>query len=541
MTATTDSATKRTLTELLRFPVVISTIYELTQPSEVDELAVSLMHLFETERLGLKLLQPVLRIYLSSSDECKNASLLFRGLSLVSRMLSTYSRLNGTHYLESVLSKHVRKVNRQRHTPSLEIDPSKAAALSESRLAKNRAALEKLTERVLNAVLDTPLPTALLRAMRLLAHMVHASQLAHATHTALGSFLFLRFVCPAIVCPEAFLQVDGSISPEARRTLILVAKLIQTLANDAPLEKEAYLLPFAAFFARWRTRLAAHYDALLTQEVGECDDGEANEKIWNTDQAHCLAEFLRRNHFRLRRAAKLAYPLKVSQRESALQGLEAFVELVKRRAEQLREETGDKPRTRLHCADFLYTKQPCEWTQLETHFWASIEDYSTLCWLINTQKLDGRQVLALNRDQLRDYGVATVGERLRLLKEIQCMREVHSMVAERSSPVTGSLRSPSLPTLSSAMGVPGSALSISSSSESNTSSDSSRGSYRVTVDSSHSSKHASASRTTSRSGSSNSKNQNKNDDRRGKYQRRRNPAASLSTPVLPVLQRSRSE
>jgi neurofibromin 1 len=53
-----------------------------------------------------------------------------------------------------------------------------------------------------------------------------------ACHSAIGSFIFLRFFCPAIVTPEA---VDLEVSAEARevrRALLMITKVIQNLANN---------------------------------------------------------------------------------------------------------------------------------------------------------------------------------------------------------------------------------------------------------------------------------------------------------------------
>lgn len=65
--------------------------------------------------------------------------------------------------------------------------------------------------------------------------------------------MFLRFLCPAIVSPEAFGLADGNgpvvgadqLAPppsHVRRNLILISKLLQNLANGAdPFGKEEYM------------------------------------------------------------------------------------------------------------------------------------------------------------------------------------------------------------------------------------------------------------------------------------------------------------
>jgi len=51
-------------------------------------------------------------------------------------------------------------------------------------------------------------------------------------HSAVGSLIFLRFFCPAIVNPES---IDLDVPPEVRevrRALLLITKVIQNLANN---------------------------------------------------------------------------------------------------------------------------------------------------------------------------------------------------------------------------------------------------------------------------------------------------------------------
>ena len=67
-------------------------------------------------------------------------------------------------------------------------------------------------------------------------------------YTAVGAFIFLRFFCPAIVAPE----VDGLVSTpptkDMRRGLMLIAKVIQNLANNVLFgAKEPYMFPLIDF------------------------------------------------------------------------------------------------------------------------------------------------------------------------------------------------------------------------------------------------------------------------------------------------------
>lgn len=72
-----------------------------------------------------------------------------------------------------------------------------------------------------------------------------------AKYTAVGAFIFLRFFCPAIVAPEAEGLVSVAPSKEMRRGLLLIAKVIQNLANNVLFgAKEPYMYPLNDFLAQ---------------------------------------------------------------------------------------------------------------------------------------------------------------------------------------------------------------------------------------------------------------------------------------------------
>jgi len=49
---------------------------------------------------------------------------------------------------------------------------------------------------------------------------------------AIGGFLFLRFFCSAITVPDSYVLSKIVPPPTARRNLVLVAKVLQNLANN---------------------------------------------------------------------------------------------------------------------------------------------------------------------------------------------------------------------------------------------------------------------------------------------------------------------
>lgn len=63
--------------------------------------------------------------------------------------------------------------------------------------------------------------------------------------------MFLRFICPAIVAPESEGLVSTAPTKEMRRGLLLIAKIIQNLANNVLFgAKEPYMFPLNPFLVQ---------------------------------------------------------------------------------------------------------------------------------------------------------------------------------------------------------------------------------------------------------------------------------------------------
>ena len=79
---------------------------------------------------------------------------------------------------------------------------------------------------------------------------ITADRFPESRHSVIGSFIFLRFFCPAIVAPE---NIDLDVSPdtrEVRRALLLITKVIQNLANNVTFgNKEPHMKVLNGFLA----------------------------------------------------------------------------------------------------------------------------------------------------------------------------------------------------------------------------------------------------------------------------------------------------
>jgi hypothetical protein len=94
---------------------------------------------------------------------------------------------------------------------------------------------------------------------------------ARAYHIAMAGFFFLRFVCPAIVAPDACgLWSSAPAGANCRRALLLLSKVVQTLANDMSFaRKEQFLAPLDRMHQRNREPLRRFF-VYLADEGYEC-------------------------------------------------------------------------------------------------------------------------------------------------------------------------------------------------------------------------------------------------------------------------------
>ncbi|EZF79810.1 hypothetical protein H110_08368 [Trichophyton rubrum MR1448] len=77
----------------------------------------------------------------------------------------------------------------------------------------------------------------------------------HVICTLIGGFFFLRFINPAIVTPRSYMLIDGTPAEKPRRTLTLIAKMLQNLANKPSYAKEPYMAKLQPFIQQNKERV----------------------------------------------------------------------------------------------------------------------------------------------------------------------------------------------------------------------------------------------------------------------------------------------
>ena len=145
-----------------------------------------------------------------SRSAAMEANLLFRGNSLVTKVLDAHMRRLGRDYMEEVLGEKLRKIVER--DPDCEVDPNRVK--SAEQLEKNWANLIFLTGEIWKTISASasrcPMDLRVIfRHVRSCAEDRYGSFIRTVKYTSVSGFLFLRFFCPAILNPKLHGLIHG--------------------------------------------------------------------------------------------------------------------------------------------------------------------------------------------------------------------------------------------------------------------------------------------------------------------------------------------
>ncbi|KAK8066901.1 GTPase-activator protein for Ras-like GTPase [Apiospora hydei] len=275
-------------------PRHIAHLCRLVSMSEIDSLLQTVMftiygNQYESreEHLLLTMFQSVLTYQFDTTPEYSS---LLRANTPVSRMMTTYTRRGpGQSFLRSVLADRINSLIELKDL-DLEINPLKVyermceqieedtgslpASLPRGITAEQAAEnaqvqaiieprLTMLTE-IANGFLNTIIDGLdeapygirwICKQIRSLTKRKYPDANDQIICTLIGGFFFLRFINPAIVTPKSYMLIDGAPAEKPRRTLTLIAKMLQNLANKPSYAKEPYMAKLQPFIQSNKDRV----------------------------------------------------------------------------------------------------------------------------------------------------------------------------------------------------------------------------------------------------------------------------------------------
>jgi neurofibromin 1 len=199
-----------------------------------------------------------------------DVSCIFRGTSFCTRLLSVFGKPRTFSFLENTVGVVLKKFLAENAKNCYEVDPIKVT--DQSSLCSNFKNLEDL----LTVLLDSFYSSSHLLgySIRALCTNIFAfleQKFPGNGRLAVGGFIFLRLVCPAIITPDLYGILNKQIEDKnLRRGLLLATKVIQNLANNVPFgHKEVHMARFNPFLKDQRARFDAFIDELSSVDLSD--------------------------------------------------------------------------------------------------------------------------------------------------------------------------------------------------------------------------------------------------------------------------------
>ncbi|KAL6087829.1 hypothetical protein STEG23_009565, partial [Scotinomys teguina] len=237
-------------------------VYALSHVCGQDRtlLASILLKIFLHEKLESLLLCTLNDREISMEDE---ATTLFRATTLASTLMEQYMKATATQFVHHALKDSILKIMESKQ--SCELSPSKLEKNEDvnTNLAHLLNILSELVEKIFMA--SEILPPTLRYIYGCLQKSVQRKWPTNNTMRTrvVSGFVFLRLICPAILSPRMFNIISDSPSPIAARTLTLVAKSVQNLANLVEFgAKEPYMEGVNPFIKSNKHRMIMFLDEL---------------------------------------------------------------------------------------------------------------------------------------------------------------------------------------------------------------------------------------------------------------------------------------
>ncbi|KAG8749958.1 Ras GTPase activating protein ira2, partial [Ceratobasidium sp. 428] len=206
---------------------------------EIENLIHVILNIFDTRKSLLRLLKALVEREVAQTTSESN---IFRSNTMCMRVLSAFARMHGYNYLRQILSPLISQMAAMPADRSYELDPKRPDG--RGNIEENAKSLSIIAQAFLNVICESApiLPPIIREVCNFIADSVNTVW-PESSFPAVGSFMFLRFICPTIVSPEG---VDIELPREnarIRRGLMLITKIIQNLANNVLFGKEPYLIP----------------------------------------------------------------------------------------------------------------------------------------------------------------------------------------------------------------------------------------------------------------------------------------------------------
>lgn len=222
---------------LIKHPYLALKSATICPPSDIEACAAGFVNSFDARNASHVFVKELV------VEEIRNAGRhmdILRRNSIATRALSLFSKMKGSKYLVETLNPVLSELLEKGEMFEIE----KTQPDSQKQTALFVKYMKKLLDAITNSLPNFP-PELLVICQTIYASV--RKKFPDYAYVAVGSFVFLRFFCPALVSPESENIVDIP-QPHFKRPFITLAKVIQSIANGSEnLAKWPSLEPEAEF------------------------------------------------------------------------------------------------------------------------------------------------------------------------------------------------------------------------------------------------------------------------------------------------------
>ncbi|CAG8730319.1 10225_t:CDS:10, partial [Racocetra persica] len=196
--------------------------------SDIDDVSRVLLAVFDSRNKTMPLLKGIIEKEVSNTEY---ESDLFRRNCMATRMLAAFAKIHGAEYLRFTLQPLIDDLLSKPSDFSCELNTDNLLPGEDKN--KNLINLKTTAQAFLDGICDSG--SNMPRTFRQVCYYIGNSvekKYPRAKCTTVGAFVFLRFFNPAIVSPDNENLCKPIQNVKIRRTLLLITKVIQNLANN---------------------------------------------------------------------------------------------------------------------------------------------------------------------------------------------------------------------------------------------------------------------------------------------------------------------